>query len=125
VCQSAINFAVSIFYFLGRLINFNKIWPLEVYQEENWQIKLNVIEEIAEKSPPIRRRLQSVFRHSDHFDYLQIQRKRSHLLSKSFSLQLKFDYVKFHRVARYSRIRPPLSGPDNPVGLPLQRDWAR
>ena len=67
MCQSAINFAVSIFYFLGRLINFNKIWPLEVYQEENWQIKLNVIEEIAEKSPPIRRWLQSVFRHSDHF----------------------------------------------------------
>jgi hypothetical protein len=54
-------------YFLDRLINFNKICPLEVYREENWKIKLNVIEQIAEKSPPIFRWLQSVFRHSDHF----------------------------------------------------------
>ena len=32
-------------------------------------------------------------------------------------------YVKFNRVDRYSRATPPSSGPDNPFGLPCQRDY--
>ena len=40
---------------------------------------------------------------------------------------VKFDnilyYVKFNRVDRYSRATPPLSGPDNPFGLPCQRGY--
>ena len=39
---------------------------------------------------------------------------------------VKFDnilyYVKFNRVDRYSRATPPSSGPDNPFGLPCQRE---
>jgi hypothetical protein len=37
--------------------------------------------------------------------------------------KLNFDYVKFKRADRKSRTTPPLSGPDNPLGLPLQSGW--
>ena len=80
----------------------------------------NLIPQIIEKSASIFRWVQSIFRHTHHF---VAAKNEGYLYFIQLDLIKILYYVKFNRVERYSRATPPLSGPDNPFGLPCQRGY--
>ena len=79
----------------------------------------NLIPQIIEKSASIFRWFQSIFSHTNHF----VAAKMKGIFILLLNLIKILYYVKFNRVDRYSRATPPLSGPDNPFGLPCQRGY--
>lgn len=62
------------------------------------------------------------FRNCDESSQQTNEKLRIELLWISFLFQ---SYVKLKRLARASRTTPPLSGPANPLGLPLHSGWNR